>query len=493
MEKNTVSPAKDDTSARPPIVAVMGHVDHGKTTLLDNIRKTRVATAELGGITQQIGAYQVTFNNRKITFIDTPGHEAFTLMRSRSGSVADLVIVVIAADEGVKTQTKEVLDLVRTAKIPFLIALNKIDRPEVNVARVKEQLAEAGILVEDCGGQIVCVEISAKDGRNIDHLLEMVLLMADLLELKADVSGPFDGFIVEAKMDQKRGPLATVIVRNGKLRAGEAVWAGNTSGKVKALFNPQGKSLLEALPSDPVELLGFSRVPNAGLAVTTEKPGEVDAVPKEDITLSNFRRTDAEAGQLSLNLILHADTQGALEALRGSLIRLATPTASLNIIFSATGEPTASDVFLARDQGAIIVCFNLKTPGPVKDLAEENKVEIRTYGIIYELIKEIDFALKGLLSSGSTKENSSAEVLKIFPLSSGDLVAGCRIISGRLKVGDKAKIYRNNEVYHEGRIKNIKVKRERVSQAEEGSECGLIIFPPAEIKIGDRIEVIRAV
>lgn len=474
---------------RPPIVAVMGHVDHGKTTLLDAIRKTKIALGEKGGITQQIGAYQVEFRGRKLTFIDTPGHEAFTAMRARGGQAADIIVLVVAADEGVKPQTKEALDHARAAGVPLVVAINKIDLPGIEVQKIKEQLAKAGVVVEDWGGKVVSVEVSAKKGTNIDNLLEMILLVAEMEELKGDLLAPLEGVVIESRLDSKKGPLATVIVRQGVLREGQKIFAGEVLGKVKALFDDEDKRVKKAVPSTPVEILGFKDVPLAGTLVLGVKPLVRGEDSRRGQRLIDFRRGGKER-ERALNLILKVNTQGALEALREALLRLESDEVQINFIHAATGEVTASDVLLAKSNLAIVVCFGVRAALPVLELAKESGVEIRRYEVIYELIKDVDLAIKGLLEEEVGELGAKAEVLKLFPLPSGDVVLGCRVLSGKFRSGQKVKASRADGWTFKGKVKSLKIGKEKVSEVGAKDECGFLLRPSADFKPGDILEAL---
>lgn len=473
--------------SRPPVVVIMGHVDHGKTSLLDAIRETKVAEHEHGGITQHIGAYQA----QGITFIDTPGHAAFTEMRARGGKIADIVVLVVAANDGVMPQTKEAIAHAKAASVPIIVAINKIDLPEADPENVKKQLSEEGVFVEGWGGDVVCAEVSAKTKKGLDHLLEMIKLVAEMQELKSEPAAPFEGVVVESRLDTRRGVLATILVRKGTLRKGDTVFVGLISGKIKAMLDFQGKTVEEASPSMPVEVLGFPEVLRVGEVVSLVKSEKV--AEKETASLVDFQKEAPKEGVKVLNLILKADVTGSLEAIEGALLKLETEGAQVLILHAATGEVSDSDVLLASASKAVVLAFNVHIISKdIAFLAKDKKVEIRPYTIIYELLEDIEKALKGILVEEPKKDlRGKAQVLKLFPLPSGDVVVGCMVVSGRLKVGDKVKIRRVDvEVpIAEAEIDKMKQKKEFIEVTGEGLECGLLLKPTVEVKAGDTIEV----
>lgn len=486
---------------RPPVVTVMGHVDHGKTSLLDAIRKTTVAAKEFGGITQHIGAYEVeTKGGKKITFIDTPGHAAFSQMRARGGQAADLVVLVVAANDGVMPQTKEAIAHAQAAKVPIVVAINKIDLPEANPTKVKQQLAEAGVYVEGWGGDTVCVEVSAKTGQGLENLLEMILLSAEMLELKSDPTLPAQGLVIESGMHPHRGPLATVIIRDGTLNVGQEIVVGKISGKVRALINHLGKNVDSAGPSVPVEILGLPEVPEVGsllyLKGTPQAQEMSQKLAAEAVakvaSLADLAQAPA-SGVRTLNVILKGDVAGSLEAIAGALGNLEQKEVLLQILHKATGDVSESDVLLASSSRAVILAFNIKTPTSVAFMAEQRGVEIRTYNIIYQLLEDIEKAMQGVLIAQELEIKGRGEVLATFKLPSGDLIVGVKVLNGRIKVGDNIEIRREGmeEPLHKAEIKNIKHGKEEIDRATKEMECGLLLKPLyLEVKKGDVVEVL---
>jgi len=460
--------------ARPPVVTVVGHIDHGKTTLLDKIRSTRVASREAGGITQHIGASQIEFKTKegklkKLTFIDTPGHSAFAKMRARGVEVTDLVVLVIAADSGIQEQTKECLDHIKAAKAPFLVAINKIDLPTANVDQVKAELAEIGVVPEDYGGDIVTVPVSAKSGEGIDELLEMISLMADLQELKADPKGELEGVIIESTLDSRRGPIATVLVKNGTLKLGEEIFAETIRAKVKAMRNWLGGMVKEAFPGDPVEILGFESVPPVGAAVG-RKPQERKAEKEKQ-----------EEREGVLKLLLKADVQGTLEAV------LANLPAEVEVVHTGVGEVTDSDVFLAQTTGAKIFAFNVKVSLPAQRVASQNKIKIFQTKIIYELLEAVQKMLQEKADPFADKEIlGRAEIIAEFKV--GDKrVAGARVLEGEIRRGQKALLCRQEAIIGEAVTASMRQRQEDIEKAEEGMEFGIVFSPPLDFQPGDVI------
>ncbi len=489
---------------RAPIVTIMGHVDHGKTTLLDYIRKTRVAEKEAGGITQHIGAYRVVVNGKPITFIDTPGHEAFTKLRARGAQVTDIVVLVVAADDGVMPQTVEAINHAKAAGVPIIVAINKIDKPEANPDRVKQQLADRGLLVEEWGGDTVAVEISAKTGKGVDELLEMIILMGELLELKAPIDVPAQGTIIISKMDARRGIVGTVIVQKGILRLRDTFVAGITWGRVKGMFDENGKSVKEAGPSMPVEIIGFEDLPNEGdklfVVEDVEKAKAIVELRKEKF--SEQRRPTAKKMTLEelfaklegkeekeLRLIIKADVIGSMEALRDSLERLSTDEVKIKILHQATGPVSESDVLLASASEAIIIGYNVKAEKKALDLAQRERVQIRLYKVIYEIIKDIKDALQGMLAPRREEIYlGKAEVKKVFKIAKVGMVAGCVVVDGKVRRDAFVRVIRNGEVVHEGKIASLKHYKDDVEEVRLGSECGIRIEGFNDIKEGDVIE-----
>jgi len=482
---------------RPPIVTVMGHVDHGKTSILDAIRKTSVTAKEHGGITQHIGAYQITFNGQKITFIDTPGHEAFSQMRSRGGKVSDIVILVVAADAGVQAQTKEAIFHAKASGGQIIVALNKIDLPNSDPQKVKQQLATENILVEDWGGEIPVCEVSAKTGKGLDKLLETIVLISELQENKADPKGELEAMIIEGKMDKKRGAVVNAIVQNGTLGVGSEVYASGKIAKIKSLMNDKGENVKSALPGDPIEILGFKELPSVGDTIVSKGSELVElseSTDKVEIIGQETKKT--------LNLILKSDTYGTLEAIKASLANLVTTNVnadySIKFLLSQTGDISDSDVLLAHSTNALIVGFNMKLAPSVSDLAESKHVSIKTYKTIYELIEDVEAVLEGRAVSDEQKIKGRAEVLKIFKLPSGDLVLGSKVLAGALKENSRIAIYDRNPAeisadekpVFNGSIKKLKRGKDEVAVVGKDVECGVLLKPDfLEAKPGFFIEV----
>jgi translation initiation factor IF-2 len=486
---------------RPPVVTVMGHVDHGKTSLLDAIRATNVTAQEAGAITQQIGAYQVEVNGHKITFIDTPGHEAFTAMRARGANVTDIAILVVAADDGVMPQTIEAISHAKAAGVPIIIAINKIDLPAAEPDRVKQQLTQHDIVIEEFGGDVPAIPVSAKTKEGLDDLLEHITLVAEISELKANPDRPAEGTIIEAEMDQNRGPMATVIVEQGTLRVGDAVIAGESNGRVKAMFDHTGARITEAPPATPAEIMGLDTVPRAGetFAVVEDERTARDAA-------EDRRRQSSDAGQLravtleavsgdiaagrtkELNVVIKADVQGSVEAIRGSLERLSTPEVRLNIIHTGTGAVSESDVMLAAASKAIIVGFNVKADAGARRMAENEGVDLRHYRIIYELIDDIDRAVKGLIEPVTVEViDGHAEVKAIFRVRGGR-IAGCAVTDGTVRRNSLLRVLREGEAIHTSRVSSLRRFTEDVREVTEGLECGIGVERFDRFQEGDVIE-----
>ena len=493
-----------ELTTRSPVVTIMGHVDHGKTTLLDAIRSSHLVDKESGGITQHIGAYRVAVKNRTITFIDTPGHEAFTRLRSRGAKATDIVVLVVAADDGVMPQTKEAIDHARAANVPIIVAINKVDKPDANVERVKQQLSKENLLVEDWGGKTISVEVSAKEKKNIGDLLEMILLLSDILELKANPDVPAQGVVLEARLDSQKGPLATVIIQQGTLEQGQAFVSGLTMGKVRAMFDEHGKVLKSAGPSMPVEIMGLSDVPIAGdpfqvmddpeaakhvvefRKIRAKKPEEVrDA----GVTLDDLFKK-IEGGQAKeLALVLKADVQGSIEVLADVIPPLSTEKVKIKIVHAATGHITEADVLLASASKAIIIGYNVKPSSKILDLAKKEEVEIRTYKIIYQLTDDIKKAVIGLLEP-VIKETyqGRAEVRKVFQIPKVGTIAGCYVQDGRITRNGEARVLRGREVLHQGRITSLKRLKENVTEVKKDYECGIGVGGFNGFQPGDVIE-----
>ena len=501
---------EEDLEPRPPIVTVMGHVDHGKTSLLDYIRKTNVIAGEAGGITQHIGAYNVKLpDGRHITFLDTPGHEAFTAMRARGAKVTDLAIIIIAADDAVMPQTVEAINHAQAAGVPMIFAINKIDKPGANPEKIKEQLANMNILVEDWGGKYQCQEIAAKKGINVEELLEKVLLEADMLELKANPNKLAVGNIIESSLDKGRGYLATVLVQSGTLHVGDPIVAGCYAGRVKAMFNERGQRLKEAGPSTPVSVLGLSGAPTAGdtlNAMEDEKEARDVANKREQliriqgiktqthITLEEIGRRIALGNFQELNIIVKADVDGSIEALSDSLIKLSTEEIHVNVIHKAVGAISESDVLLAVASNAIIIGFQVRPMPNARKLAEKEQIEIRLYSVIYDAIEEVKSGIEGMLAPEEKEEvTANAEVLETFKISKVGTIAGCMVRDGKLTRNAKVRVIRDGIVVYTGVLGSLKRLKDDVKEVASGFDCGLSVDGFNDIKIGDMIEAYQIV
>ncbi|MDD3614131.1 MAG: translation initiation factor IF-2 [Candidatus Pacebacteria bacterium] len=484
-----------NTVPRPPIVAVMGHIDHGKTTLLDTIRKTHVAARESGGITQHIGAYEIKvvsknpeYNQRKITFIDTPGHEAFSAIRARGTEAGDIAILVIAADEGVKPQTIEALNLIQQAKIPFIVALNKIDKPEANPDRVKTQLAELGVLVEGWGGNIPFISISAKEGKNIQELLELILLVADMETIVARQDGPADGVIIETKFDNKRGIEVTAIIKNGVLKVGDPIYTATAEGKVRTMEDCNGNVLKEATFSSPVLIIGFKEMPQVG-----EEFFVGEKIEEENKRLSmrqNLRSKDpnAEKQENTLNLILKADTMGSLEAMKKILGSLTLPEgAHLKIINEGIGDIFVSDIALAETAPATILGFRVKIPKDLQIIIQAKNIRVYVFDIIYEMEKFLKQEIENLFKPQEPPIKGKVEILALFSKKRSEQLIGGRVIEGRIVKGAQVKIQRGEEIIGHGKIVNLQSSKIDVKEIPEGKECGILIDSNTEIAVGDQL------
>ncbi len=495
---------------RPPVVTILGHVDHGKTSLLDYIRKANVVAKEHGGITQHIGAYQVELPEGIITFLDTPGHAAFTAMRARGAQVTDIAILVIAADDGIMPQTIEAISHVKNAQVPIIVAVNKIDKPEANVDRAKQQLMQYELVAEDFGGDVIVCPVSALTGEGVPHLLEMILLQADIMELKADPKGDLEGVVIEAQLEKGRGPVATVLIEEGSLKVGDIIVAGNAWGKVKAMTNWKGDRQTSAGPSMPVEVLGLSEVPGAGdkvepakderearnvvdARITTQRAKELHS-PKKRVSISDIRRLSQDDEVKDLNLIVKADVQGSVEAVRGLLEKLENEEVNVRVIHSAVGTVTESDILLASAADAIVVGFNVKPEAGAKAEAERRKVEIRTYNIIYELIEDIEKALTGMLEPKFEEEFlGTVEIRVVFKLSKSGKVAGSHCTEGKVTRGANCRIKRDNEIVYDGKIASLRNVKEDVREIIAGQDCGLKFEGWDEFKEGDLVEAFELV
>ena len=489
---------------RPPIVPVMGHVDHGKTSLLDNIRKTNVIAGEAGGITQHIGAYSVELNGQKITFLDTPGHEAFTAMRARGAKITDVAIIIVAADDSVMPQTIEAINHAQAAGVPMVFAINKIDKPAANVERIKEQLANMNFLVEDWGGKYQSQDVSAKQGLNLDKLLEKVLLEAELLDLKANPNKRAKGAVIESTLDKGRGYVATVLVQDGTLRIGDVVLSGTYTGRVKAMFDENGKKVTEAGPATPVQLLGLNGAPQAGdsfnvmeddrsareVANKREQLQRMQGLmTQKHVTLDEIGRRIAIGSFKELNIIVKGDVDGSVEAMSGSLIKLSKESVQVNVIHSAVGQISESDVLLATASNAIIVGFQVRPSAAARRLAEKEEIEIRLYSIIYDAINEIKDAIEGMLEPVMKEEIvCSVEVLETFKISKVGTIAGGIVREGKTQRNTPIRVIRDGIVIHTGRLGSLKRFKDDVKEVLTGHDCGLNIESYNDIKVGDIIE-----
>ena len=507
-EVDSLADIEDDETKlihRPPVVTIMGHVDHGKTSLLDYIRKARVVAGEAGGITQHIGAYQVKLEDgRLISFLDTPGHEAFTAMRARGAQITDIVVLVVAADDSVMPQTIEAINHALAANVPIVVAINKIDKPGADPVKIKTQLSEKGVLIEEYGGKYQSVEISAKMGTNIDQLLEKILVEAEVLDLKANPDRNARGAIVEAKLDKGKGITATVLVQKGTLNTGDSFVAGNYNGRVKAMFDERGHKIESAKPSTPVQVLGFDGMPQAGdviVAMESEREAKEIALKRQQlkreqdfrqvrfITLDDISKQIKEGKQVDLNVIIKGDVDGSVEALSDSLLKLGTSEVKVSIIHKAIGEITEYDVLLAAASSAIIVGFGVRPNLKARKLAESEKVDIRLHNIIYDVINEIKLALEGLLEPDKSEEIlATVEVRETFKVPKIGTVAGCYVLDGKVVRNNKVRLLRDGFVVFDGHINALKRFKDDVREVEQGFECGMSLENYNDIKVGDIIE-----
>lgn len=471
----------------PPVVAILGHVDHGKTTLLDNIRKTHVAEKEVGGITQHISAYKVDIKGDKITFIDTPGHEAFSKMRARGAKIVDLAILVVAGDDGVMPQTEESIAHIKTAAVPFIVAINKMDSESANVDRVKKQLAEKGVLVEGYGGDVVAVPISAKTGKGVDELLEMINLVAEMSEIKKNKSKPFEGVVVESFLDKFRGPLATIILKNGSLKVGDLIYGDTTAGKVKALLDSNGNMTKEAVVSDPVTILGLESVPVVGDTFTKKEKSRISEKKKNKVG----RDWEEVPKSSEIRLVLKADTYGSLEAISNSIESLKEKDQEVKFIHKETGDITENDILLAAAAKAVIIGFNVKTQSSVEKIAEEEGVNIRSYKLIYELLDELKEGLAALAEAKKKKDIiGEAEILAKFKSDEG-VIAGAKVTKGRINISDNLIILRGGKEIKESKIKSMKHKLSTINEVDKGKEFGILFDSKVKFEQGDIIHAIK--
>ncbi|WP_273847120.1 translation initiation factor IF-2 [Rubrobacter calidifluminis] len=506
-EEGGAEDSPEDLVEKPPVVTVMGHVDHGKTSLLDYIRNTSVASGEAGGITQHIGAYQVEVDGRRITFIDTPGHEAFTEMRARGAQVTDIVVLVVAADDGVMPQTEEAIEHARAAGVPIVVALNKIDLPDANPDRVYGELAERGLTPEAWGGETVTVPVSAKTGEGVDELLENILVVAELEELRANPKAPASGYVIESELETGRGPVATLLITRGTLHKGDVVLAGTAYGRVRAMLDYTGKRIKEATPGTPVEILGLSGVPEAGtrfevveherIARSRAEQQEA-ALRRQELAESGPRRTLedllGEGGTQELNLVVKADAAGSVEALKDALAKLSTDEVRINIVRSGVGALTDSDVMLASASDGILLGFNVRPTNTAKQLAEREGVEIRTYNVIYKAIEEIEAAMRGMLAPEETeRETGTAEVRQTFRVPNVGTVAGCYVSSGEISRNDRVRVVREGVVIYDGQVASLRRFKDDVRSVRQGFECGVGIENFNDVKEGDVLEFYQVV
>jgi translation initiation factor IF-2 len=507
VEAELPEDAPEDLVEKPPVVTVMGHVDHGKTSLLDRIRKANVQSGEAGGITQHIGAYQVESGGKKITFIDTPGHEAFTEMRARGAKVTDVVILVVAADDGVMPQTDEAIEHAKAAGVPLVVALNKIDVPNANPDRVLGQLSERELVPEAYGGETVTVPVSAKTGEGIDELLENVLIVSELEDLKANPNALASGYVIESERDPGRGPVATLLINRGTLHRGDVVLAGTAYGRVRAMLDYTGKRTNEAGPGTPVEILGLSGVPEAGTrfeAMDHERTARdraqqaEAALRRQELAQGGPRRTLeellGEGGVQDLNLVVKADVAGSVEALKEALARLSTEEVRVNIVRSGVGAITDSDVMLGTASGGIVLGFNVRPTNTAKQVAEREGVEIRTYDVIYKALEEIEAAMRGMLAPETQeRETGTAEVRAIFRVPSAGTVAGCYVTSGEIFRNNRVRVVRDGVVIYEGNIASLKRFKDDVRSVRAGFECGVGVENFNDVKEGDVLEFFEVV
>ena len=495
---------EEDLKERPPVVVVMGHVDHGKTSLLDTIRKTNVIGGEAGGITQAIGAYKVKVNDREITFLDTPGHEAFTAMRARGAQITDIAILVVAANDGIMPQTIEAINHAKSAEIPIIVAINKIDLPDANIDRVKQELMNYELVPEEWGGDTICVPISAKNNTNIDQLLEMVLLQADVLELKANPNKQSKGVVIEARLDKNRGAIATMLVQRGKLDVGDTVIVGSSIGRIRAMTNENGKKVKSAGPSTPVEIMGLTEVPEAGdvfYEVKDEKTAKhlIEKRKREarekainsgtKITLDNLFSQMEEGNLKNLNLIVKADVQGSVEAVKQAMEKLRNEEVRVKVIHAAPGAVNESDVTLANVSNAIIIAFNVRPISAAKEMAEKEEVQIKQYSVIYQAIEEVEAAMNGMLAPKyEEKVIGTAEVRQTFKISNVGTIAGAYVLTGKVERNAGVRIIRDNIVIHEGKLATLKRFKDEAKEVSTGFECGIQIENYNDIKEGDIIE-----
>jgi len=502
--RQTIAGEEESTlKPRPPVVTILGHVDHGKTSLLDAIRHANVAEGEAGGITQHIGAYQVELQGRQITFLDTPGHAAFTAMRARGAQGADIVILVVAADDGVMPQTKEAIAHAKAARVPIIVALNKVDKPNANIDRVKKQLSENELTPDEWGGNTIVVPVSAKKNQGIEDLLQAILLVADNTDIRANPKGAVIGTVIEAELDRSKGPVATLLVQNGTLKAGDLVVAGTAYGHLRAMFDYRGNKIESAGPSFPVSVMGLNELPAAGdvfQAVDSEKEARQivlerteasknQATAQKKMTLEELFSKVKSGEARELNLILKADVQGSLEPIVGEINNLGKGEIAINILYAETGNVSENDVLLASSSQAIIVGFNVQADIAARRLAEKEGVSIRLYDIIYRLTEDVEKALKGMLAPEYTEKLiGKAVVLQVFNLSKGGKIAGCRVTEGEVRRNAKIRLTRGKDIVYEGEVNSLKHEKEDVREMRQGFECGIGFKNFNDVEIGDVID-----
>lgn len=507
FEEYEIEDKEEDLETRPPIVTIMGHVDHGKTTLLDYIRSSHVANGEAGGITQAIGAYSVDYNDKKLTFIDTPGHEAFTQMRARGASITDIVIIIVAADDGVMPQTKEAIDHAKAADVPIIVAINKIDKPEANIDKVMSGLVESGLTPEEWGGDVIVNKISAQTGEGVNELLESILLVAEMNEYQANKNRYATGAVIESRQDKQVGNVVSLIIQNGTLRLGDPIVVGTVYGKVRTLKNDLGENIVEALPSTPVEVTGLSGIPEAGdkfMAFELEKNAkniaEERALRKraKDTNRSGMSLDDLfsqiQEGMKEINIVLKADVNGSMEAVKSSLEKIDVEGVKLSIIRAGVGAITESDIVLAQASHAIVIGFNVRANTKTMDTAKENGIEIKTYNIIYKVVEDIEGAMKGMLEPVyEEKVIGKLEIRQIFKFSKVGLIAGCHVLDGIIKNNANARIIRDDIVIYDGKVKTLQHEKDQVKEVKKDMDCGLTLESCNDYKENDIIEVYELV
>ena len=507
FEQFEIEDKEEDLIERPPVVTVMGHVDHGKTTLLDYIRNSDVVAGEAGGITQAIGAYSVECNGKKITFIDTPGHAAFTEMRARGAQMTDIVIIIVAADDGIMPQTKEAIDHAKAANVPIIVAINKIDKPEANIERIMTALVENGLTPEEWGGDIIVNKISAKTGEGVEGLLENILLVAEMQEYKANPSRYATGAVIEAKKDNKVGSTATLLIQNGTLRLGDPIVIGDYAGKVRTLKDDKGNNIVEATPSTPVEVTGISEVPSAGdkfMAFESEKQAKEIARERQlrsrekDTNFSGMTLEDLfgriKEGQQEIKVVLKADVNGSLEAVRNALEKIDVEGVKVSVIRGGVGAITESDIVLASASNAIIIGFNVRGNNSTMDTAKQYGIEIKTYDIIYKVVEDMENAMKGMLEPEyEEKVLGTAEIRQLFKFSKVGLIAGCHVLSGSIKNNLKARIIRDDVIVYNGAVNTLQHEKDQVKEVKKDMDCGITLENCQDYKEGDIIEVYELV